>query len=188
MLTLILGLILFLGIHSVRIVAPGFRQSFIDGRGENAWKGLYSVVSLAGLALLIWGYGLVAGQTDYVFDSPAWARSLATILMPISLVLLVASNFPPGYIKALVRHPMLIGTILWALVHLLNNGDMASVLLFGAFLVWAVADLVSAAARPAGETPETKLWPDLASIGIGLALTWAFVSFAHEWLFGVAPI
>ena len=191
---LILGLVLFLGIHSARIVAPGARLAFIEGRGEGAWKGLYTLVSIAGLVLLVWGYGLYRYEADQAFVPPDWGRTLQLLLMPVALILVVASQFPQGFIRRAVGHPMLWGVTLWAVLHLLGNGDWASVLLFGAFLVWAVADLVSCYRRPranphaASGAPATAWWPDVAAIAIGLALTVAFVSFLHEWLFGVAIV
>ena len=194
MLVLVLGLILFLGIHSARIVAPEGRMAFIEGRGEGAWKGLYTLASIVGLALLVWGYALYRGEADQAYVPPDWGRTLQLLLMPVALTLVVASQMPQGYIRRAVQHPMLWGVMLWAVLHLLGNGDWASVLLFGAFLVWAVADLVSCYRRPranphaAGAAAATAWWPDVAAIVVGLALTVAFVSFLHEWLFGVAIV
>lgn len=187
MIVLIAGLVLFLGIHSVRILAPQWRAALIARHGEGPWKGVYSLLALVGLVLMVWGYALYWPQAPDLYAAPSWARSLAFIAMPVALLLIMASNFPPGYIRRFVRHPMLVGTIFWSAVHLLNNGDLASLLLFGAFLIWAVADLFSAATRTGTVQVDVRLWPDLLSLALALLLTWMFIAFAHAWLFG-APL
>ena len=191
---LILGLALFLGIHSARIVAAGQRLAFIDARGADTWKGFYTIVSLAGFALLVWGYGLYREDAGQAYVPPDWGRTAQHVLMPVALILVVASQLPAGRIKRALRHPMLWGVVIWAATHLAGNGDWASLLLFGAFLAWGVMDLVSCYRRPrdnphaADGGATTAWWPDVAAIVIGVVLTWAFVSFLHEWLFGVSPI
>lgn len=182
---LVLGLIVFLGIHSVRIVAPDWRDAQLATRGEGPWKGIYSLVSLVGLVLIVIGYGQARGDAGDLFDPPEWGRSLALALMPISLILLMASNFPPGYIKKAVKHPLLIAVLLWSGSHLLANGDTASAWLFGAFLVWGIVDLISASRRPSVPNTTTLIWPDLVALALGLILTWLFTIWLHGWLMGV---
>lgn len=187
MFLLVIGLVIFLGIHSIRILAPAFRTGFIDSRGDGAWKGLYSVISIIGFVVMVYGYGIAREDADLLYSPVSGALGIALIVVPIALVLVMASQFPAGYIKRTVGHPMLWGIILWALAHLANNGDTASVLLFGALLVWAVADLVSCYRR-GGRPPEPKVLWDGASVIIGLVLTYAFVKFLHEYLFGVGIV
>ena len=194
MFALILGLVIFLGLHSTRIVAEGARTRFIAERGEGAWKGLYSVLSVIGLVLIVWGYGIARDEAEQLFVEPGWARGLQFLAMPVALFLVVASQFPAGYAKRALGHPMLWGVGVWSLGHLMANGDTASVLLFGAFLVWGAFDLVSCYRHPRanphaqGEGFGTRRWPDVASAAIAIVLTWAFMAFLHEWLFGVALI
>lgn len=187
---LILGLVLFLGMHSVRIVADGTRSAFIARRGAGAWKGLYTVVSLVGFALIIWGYGQARLQPVVLWDSPLWTRHLAGLLMLPALVLLVAAQLPGNGIKARVHHPQVLAVKTWALAHLLANNTLADVLLFGGFLLWAVLDFRSARQRdraagtvyPPGQPVRTAL-----VVVLGLAL-WAVFAFGlHQWLFGVRP-
>ena len=137
MIWLVAGLVVFLGVHSVRMLAPGFRDRMIARLGEGAWKGLYSLISLAGLVLLIWGYGQARPDAAIIYEPPVWTRHIAMLLMLFSFILLVASQIPAGYIKKAVKHPMVLAVKIWAFAHLLANGDLASLILFLAFLAWA---------------------------------------------------
>lgn len=188
MLLLVLGLLVFLGIHSVMLIRPDLRSSMVASMSENAWKGIYSLVSVIGLALIAYGYGAAREASEVLFISPSWSRALALIVMPFALILLMASNFPAGYIKRAIGHPMLWAVIAWAIVHLLVNADTASLVLFGAILIWAVLDLVSASRRPASPPEQIKIWPDILAIALGAFLTWLFIVWAHEWMMGVPII
>jgi uncharacterized membrane protein len=186
----LVGLVLFLGIHTVRIVAPDWRAAQVARLGEGAWKGLYSGLAALGLGLLIYGY-VVARQSPVVLYTPPTAfRHLALLLM-LPVFPLLAATYLPGRIKAMTRHPMLLATKLWATSHLLANGTLADVLLFGGFLVWAVADRISvkrrAAATPSGESRAGPL-NDILAVGIGLVVYGVFLAGAHRWLFGVSPL
>ncbi|WP_421736507.1 NnrU family protein [Caulobacter sp.] len=184
---LILGLVVFFGVHSVRIVAPGWRNAQVAA-APGRWKGLYSLVAAVGLGLIIWGwiqYRLMAPQ---LYDPPAWGRHAAMALVLPAFILLAGSNGPVGRIKATVRHPMLIGVILWSVGHLLANGDQASVLLFGGFLAFAVIDLISALGRKEPAPVATKPAADLIMIVAGTVLYGLFVLFLHRVFFGVSPL
>lgn len=188
---LILGLIVFLGVHSVRIVADGWRSAQIARRGLNAWKGLYSLVSLAGFALIIWGYGLARTQPQALWTPPRWAPHLSSLLMLFAFILLVAAYVPSNGIKRWVRHPMLLGVMLWAIAHLLANGTLADLLLFGSFGLWAVLDYIAARRRDhaAGDPPlPGTLAGSLIALVVGVAAWALFAFWAHAWLFGVKPI
>ncbi|MBU2486056.1 MAG: NnrU family protein [Alphaproteobacteria bacterium] len=192
MIWLILGLVLFLGIHSVRIVAPEFRQAQIDQRGLNAWKGIYTVISIVGFVILVWGYGIARQDPVVFFVAPAWMSHVVALLMLPVMILLVASQVPAGRIKAAVKHPMLLGVKIWALAHLLVNGDLASVLLFGGFLAWAVVDRISEKKRLQGGLTSNPVagplkWDIIAVVG-GLVLYVLFVVVLHKLLIGVPPI
>lgn len=192
MLILIIGLILFLGIHSVRIFAPGVRDSFIEQRGDNAWKGMYTLISLVGFALIIWGFWMTRYTAPILYTPPLWMTHITLLLMLFSIILLAVYGMPEGRIKAAVKHPMLVAIKLWALGHLLANGDLASVLLFGSFLVWAIADRISVKRREAADgAPEIKVGPvrnDIAAIVAGTVVYLLFVWKLHAWLFGVPPV
>jgi len=185
MIVLVIGLVLFLGIHFTRIVASGWREAQIAKLGEGPWKGIYSLVSLVGLVMIVWGYYLARADALVFYEQPEWFRSFAFIAMPIAFIIFFAGDFRAGYIKRALKHPMLIGTIIWSATHLIGNGDLASVLLFGGFLVWAVIDLISVFNRPYTAPTEIAWWPDAVSIGLALLLTWLFLMWLHGWLFGV---
>lgn len=192
MIWLIVGLVLFLGVHSVRIVAPEFRQSQIEVRGLNAWKGMYTAVSLLGFLILVWGYGQARMDPVVFWVAPAWMGHVVLLLMLFAMIFLVASQVPAGKIKAAVKHPMLLAVKIWALVHLLVNGDLASLLLFGSFLAWAVVDRISEKKRlQAGLTSNPVAGPikwDVVSVVGGLVFYVLFVIWLHRWLIGVPPI
>lgn len=192
MLILILGLVLFLGIHSVRIFAPGFRDVQIVTRGENTWKSLYSLIALAGLVLIVWGYGIARQDPIVFWVAPVWMSHVTALLMLFSIIFLVVSQFPAGRIKAAVKHPMLLSVKIWAPAHLLVNGDLASILLFGGFLVWAIVDRIAVKKRVrAGLATEPAPGPvkwDVAAVLAGGLVYLAFLFYLHRLLFGVAPI
>jgi len=186
---LIVGLVLFLGIHTVSIVAPQWREGQIARLGEGPWKGMYSVVSAIGFGLLIYGYGAARQNPVVLYTPPTALRHVALLLMLPVFPLLVAA-YVPGRIKAIAKHPMLLATKLWAVAHLFANGTLADVLLFGGFLVWAVADRISVKRRPARPIPAAPARPynDVIVIVVGLGLYALFVLWAHRWLFGVSPL
>lgn len=188
---LILGMVVFLGIHSVRIIAPDFRAAQLAARGENTWKMIYSVVALVGLVLIVIGYGQARMDPVVFWVAPKWMSHLVALLMIPAMIFLVASQFPAGRIKAAVKHPMLLAVKIWALAHLLVNGDLASVVLFGGFLAWAVVDRISEKRRlRAGLTTNPVAGParwDIYSVVIGLVVYVAFVGYFHKLLIGVAP-
>ena len=186
---LIVGLLLFLGIHSVAIVAPAWRDAQLAQRGESAWKGLYSVAAAIGLGLIIYGYGLARQAPVVLYTPPAALRHVALLLLLPVFVLLLAA-YLPGRIKTAAKHPMLLATKLWAAAHLLANGNLADVLLFGGFLAWAVADRVSLKRRPVRPVPGAPAGPvnDVIAVVGGLALYFVFFRWVHAWLIGVSPL
>lgn len=184
---LILGLVVFLGVHSARILAGPFRDAQIAANTRR-WKGLYSLISGAGFVLIILGWIKFRPMAPQLYDPPAWGRHAAMGLVWIAFILLAGSNGPVGRIKATVRHPMLLGVILWSSGHLLANGDQASVVLFGAFLAWAIIDLASALGRKEPAPVVTRPIADLIAVAAGTALYALFVFFLHRVLFGVSPL
>ena len=187
---LIIGLILFLGIHSARIFAEGARTQFIAQRGENAWKGIYSLVSLAGFVLLVLGYGLARQQPVVVWSPPAGMRHAAILLTWIAFILLFASYVPKNQIKAALHHPMVLGVKVWALAHLLANGTLHDMVLFGGFLIWAIACFAASRKRDRrlGATyPKGGLAGSLIVMVVGSAAWVGFALWLHVWLIGVKP-
>jgi uncharacterized membrane protein len=190
MTALIVGLVVFLGIHSARIVAEGPRQVFIAQRGEKAWKGLYTVISLAGFALLVWGYGQARQQPVVLWAAPTWLRHVAALLTLISFVLLTAAYVPRNAIKARAHHPMTVGVKVWAFAHLIANNTLADVLLFGGFLVWSIATF--AAARRRDRANGTTYAAGTASgtaitVVVGTVAWVVFALWLHGPLIGVRP-
>ncbi len=206
MILLLLGLLLFLGVHSARIVAEGPRERFIEKRGEGAWKGLYSVVSLVGLVLIVYGYGQTRLNPVVVWNPPAGLAHLAILLTLIAFVLVAAAYVPGNRLRPLVGHPMVLGVKVWALAHLLANGRSGDMLLFGAFLVWAVADFASSRRRDrkaaddhatvtgtgatntgTGATRTGGLGRDLITVAAGVTVWLIFALWLHRAWIGVSP-
>ncbi|MGH8787586.1 MAG: NnrU family protein [Cupriavidus necator] len=188
MTVLVLGLLIFLGAHSVRMVADPWRNARIARLGPGRWKGLYTLVSIAGLALVVWGYGLASAHPVVVWTPPVWGRYVAAFLTIPAFVLIAAAYVPRNRIKAALGHPMLAGVQAWALGHLLANGTLAAVVLFGAFLAWAVADFVSARRRDreAGTSYPTGTPARDAMVAVVGLAGWVLFGFAlHEWMTGV---
>jgi uncharacterized membrane protein len=186
---LIVGLLLFLSVHSVAIVAPAWRDRMAARLGEWPWKGLYSVLSVIGLILIVQGYAAARIEPVVLYTPPFWLRHLAMLLLLPVFVLLLAA-YLPGRIQRVTKHPMLVATKLWALAHLLVNGTLADVVLFGGFLAWAVADRISLKRRAAPwapMAPATALNDLIAIIG-GIALYLVMAFWLHVHLFGVAPM
>lgn len=193
MLLLALGLIIFFAAHSTRIVAEQWRISQIETLGEQRWKSIVSLLSLLGFVLIVWGYDDSRGDSPILWPTPIWSRHLAALLTLPTFVLLAAAYVPGNRIKPGVGHPMLLATVFWALAHLLANGKRSDLLLFGSFLLWAVADLAAARRRDRGSGKNSRdvdgtLSRDFLSVAVGI-LAWSlFVWFVHGWLFGVAPL
>ncbi|MBL8338653.1 MAG: NnrU family protein [Rhodoferax sp.] len=187
---LILGLVLFLGVHSVRIVADDWRTRTIGRIGAGAWKGAYTVISLVGFGLLVWGFGQARMQPVQVWAPPVGMRHLASLLTLVAFVFLAAAYVPGNAIKARLHHPMVLGVKTWALAHLLANGLAHQMLLFGAMLAWAVADFVSARRRDraAGTTYQPGRASATVVAVVAGAVAWAvFALWLHGWWIGVRP-
>ena len=187
---LVLGLILFFGVHSVRIVADRWRARTLARVGEPAWKGVYSLLAGLGLVLIVWGYGLARRSPVVLWEPPAGMRHLAGLLTMAAFVGIAAAYVPRNAIKARLHHPMVLGVKAWALAHLLANGTLADVLLFGGFLAWAVFDFRAARRRdraagtayPPGTPAGTA-----AAIAVGVAAWALFALWGHEALIGMRP-
>ncbi|HEY3536071.1 MAG TPA: NnrU family protein [Trinickia sp.] len=189
--TLILGLIVFLGMHSLRLVAEPWRNANFARLGETRWKGLYSIVSIAGFVLIVVGYGMARRAPVVLWAPPSGVRHLTALIVAVAFVLIAAAYVPGSRIKRIVGHPMYAGIALWAVGHLLANGTLQALVLFGAFFVWATAGLLVwrhrdrlahvryAAGSAAG---------DLRAGAVGL-VAWALFAFLlHGWLIGVRPL
>jgi uncharacterized membrane protein len=187
---LILGLVLFLGVHSTRIFADGWRTSTIARIGERPWKAVYALLSIAGFVLLVIGYGAARQAPMVLYSPPVWTRHLVALFTIPAFVLLAAAYVQGNAIKRIVGHPMVAAVKLWALAHLLANGTLADVLLFGGFLGWAVLSFTAARRRDraAGRTyPSGPASRTAITIAVGLA-SWALFAFVlHRPLIGVAP-
>jgi uncharacterized membrane protein len=188
---LILGLVLFLGVHSTRVFADGWRGATIARVGEKPWKGIYSLVSIAGFAVLVWGYGVARQHPVVVWTPPRGMAHVAALLTAIAFVLLAAAYVPRNQIKAKVHHPMILGVKTWAFAHLLANGTLADIVLFGSFLVWAIVDF--AASRRRDRAAGTTYPPGTAArTGITVVaglVAWAVFAFMlHGPLIGVRPL
>jgi uncharacterized membrane protein len=186
---LLLGLVTFFAVHSVSIVNEPWRDRMVNKLGEWPWKGLYSLVAIVGFVLIVWGYGLARYDPVVVYSPPVWLRHGAMLLLVPVFPLLLAA-YLPGRIQVATKHPMLVATKLWAVAHLLANGMLADVVLFGAFLAWAVLDRISMkrrTQRPIPSAPPSNA-NDIIAVVVGVGLYVAFVLWLHTWLIGVSPI
>lgn len=187
---LILGLIIFLGLHSVRIFAEDWRNATRARLGEHAWKGLYSVVSLIGFGLIVWGFGQARATPVVVWTPPAFTHHVTAALMVIAFIFLAAAYVPRNRIKAKLHHPMVLGVKTWAAAHLISNGMLHDIVLFGAFLVWSVLlfhasrkrDEALGTVYPAGTTGATVL-----TVVAGVVAGIIFAHLLHQPLIGVNP-
>jgi uncharacterized membrane protein len=187
---LILGLVLFLGVHSIRVFADGWRTRQVARLGLNGWKGLYSLVSLAGFVLLVWGFGLARQHPVLLWVPPMALRHLNGLFTLVAFVLFAAAYVPGNAIKARVGHPMLAGVKLWAFGHLLATGMLHDVLLFGAFLLWAIVDFAVSRRRDRIAGVTYRKGPaslTVLTVVIGVAAWAAFAFWLHVLIVGVSP-
>lgn len=188
---LIAGLILFLGAHSTRVFADDWRTSMLERLGEKKWKGLITLLSIAGFVLLILGYDQARMTTVALWYPPIWTRHLAIVLNLLAFVLLAAAYVPRNSIKAKIGHPMVAGVKIWALAHLLANGTLVDVLLFGTFLIWAVLDFRTSRRRDrmnATTYPPGALANTLLTVVVGLGAGVVFMLWLHARWVGVSPL
>lgn len=185
---LILGLVVFLGTHSVRIFAEDWRGRQIARLGAGGWKGVYSLVSAAGLASIVYGYGLARAEPVQLWLPPVWTRPVAGLLMLPAMILIVAAYAPVNHLRSALGHPMLAGVKIWAFAHLLANGTLADLLLFGGFLAWAALDFRAARRRDraaaVARVPATA-WGSVRAGVIGIAAWALFTFWLHGALIGV---
>ena len=187
---LILGLLIFLGVHSTRVFANDWRNQTLARMGEKPFKGIYALLSLAGFVLLVWGYGQSRQMGVMLWNPPVAMSHIAALLTLVAFVLLTAAYVPGNQIKAKLHHPMVLGTKVWALAHLLANGSLADTVLFGSFLLWSV--LLFAASRRRDRLEQTVYAPGNLSatavtVAVGVAAWVVFAFWLHRVLIGVAP-
>ncbi|MFO1114986.1 MAG: NnrU family protein [Beijerinckiaceae bacterium] len=188
MIVLILGLVVFLGVHLVPTSVQG-RAGLVGKLGENGYKVAFSVASLIGFVMIVWGMGAARGSAadPQLWHPPVWTRHLAFALMLPAFILLVAA-YVPSHIRDKAKHPMLAAVKFWALAHLLANGDLAGLLLFGAFLAWAVYDRISVKKRgakgPLGDR-HGGVTNDIIAVVVGILLYLAMFRWGHPLLIGV---
>lgn len=183
---LVAGLIIFFSVHSISIINEPWRDRIVAKMGEGPWKGIYSVAAAIGFFLIVWGYGLARQESAVLYFSAPWLMPLSMLLL-IPVFPLLLATYSPGRIRTFSRHPMLIATILWAFAHLLVNGRLTDVLLFGSFLVWSGLDLFSMrhrVQRPVPSAPALR-FNDLITLVLGLAFYGMFVVWLHSMLIGV---
>jgi uncharacterized membrane protein len=183
---LVIGILVFLGLHSISIAGEGWRNRVVAGIGLVAWQALYSILSLVGLVLIVRGYAAARADPVILYTPALWMRHSGMLLMMFVFPLLLAT-YLPGRIKTAFKHPTLVAVKTWSVAHLLANGGLHDVILFGAFLAWAVVDRISyryRAPRPPREFPPSR-WNDAITIVGGLALYAIFLRGGHEWLTGM---
>ncbi len=190
MIYLAAGLVIFFAVHSVRIVADDWRTAQLERVGPGPWKGLYSVASIVGFVLIVYGFGLARHASVMLWAPPVWTRHLAALLTLLAFILFAAAYVPGTHIKAKVKHPMVLGVKAWAIAHLLSNGTLADVVLFGAFLVWAVFSFRAARQRDRQQGltyPAAGASRDVIAIVVGIVAWGVFALYLHPVLFRVRP-
>jgi uncharacterized membrane protein len=188
---LILGLLVFLGVHSLRIFADGWRSRQLARLGEMRWKGLYALVSLLGFVMLCWGFGLARQQPVMLYVPPMALRHLNALFTLLAFVLIAAAYVPRNHFKAKFGHPMLLGVKAWAFGHLLATGMLRDVVLFGAFLLWAVVLFIVSRRRDRRTGtiyPAGTLAGDAIAVVVGVVAWAVFALWLHLWLIGVNPM
>ncbi len=187
---LLLGLVLFLGTHSLRIFADGMRTRAVATIGLNGWKGLYSLLSIAGFVLIVYGFSAARQAPVVVYPTAKWLAHLSALLTIPAFILLAAAYVPGTRIKRAVGHPMVLGVKTWAFAHLLANGLLHEVITFGAFLAWAVLDYISARRRDRAAGTVYVVGPvsrDIVAVVVGLVAWLVFAMWLHRLLIGVPP-
>lgn len=188
---LVLGLLLFLGTHSLRIVAEDWRARQLARLGEKRWQGLFALAAALGFVLLVWGYGQTRLDGVALWQPPLWTRHLAALLMLPALILVAAAYGPANRIRAALGHPMVAGVKLWAFAHLLVNGRLGDVLLFGGFLLWAIVAFANSRRRDRREGVAYRAGTIRgdALVVIGGTIAWGvFAHLLHPWLIGMDPM
>ena len=189
-LILVAGLVLFLGIHATRIPNDQRRSGLIARLGKNRYRIIYTVLSIVGLVLIVYGYGQARLDPIFIWNPPAAMRHIAALLMLFSMILLAARYVPANHIKAKLQHPMTLSVKVWALAHLISNGTLADMVLFGSFLIWAVLLFKSARKRPApmGLTKdEPRKVGTLMTVVVGVLAWLIFAAWLHVHLIGISP-
>ena len=188
---LLLGLVIFFGLHSIRIFAEGGRAKAVARLGDGPWKGIYSLLSIIGFFLIVRGFARARWNVVELWAPPVWARHITILLMLFSTILMGAYIFKKSHIAVAAHHPMVWNVAIWAAGHLLSNGSSADLVLFGAFLVWAVADLRSSYARDQRNTvtcPAPNWGATMGAVVLGVVIWIALLGGLHLWLFGVSAI
>ncbi len=185
---MMIGLLIFLGSHSVRIFAENWRQQQIAKHGEATWKVAYSAVSIVGLAIAIYGFGQMRLDPLYIWYPPVGMRHAVALLMVPAFIMLVAAYIPHNAIKAKLGHPMMLAVKIWAFAHLLANGRLGDIIFFAAFLIWAILAFKTAKKRDRLTPPapvSTNKMATIATVLVGLVAYVVFAFYLHAVLIGV---
>ncbi len=192
MLLLLICLLFFFATHSLRLIAPGFRSDMIARMGEGPWKGVYSLVSIVAIVAVAYSFDQARQVTGMLYNPPTWMSHIALTLMLFAMICLAASLLPAGHIVAKTKHPLILAVKIWALSHLLANGETSSVILFASFLAWGVIMRIILKRRArAGEMvsrPFVSARYDIVAVILGVVLWAAMIWKLHEWLIGVQPL
>lgn len=186
MLLLIIGLVVFFASHLTRMLMPSIRETGMARIGEGGWKGLYSLVSLVGLVLVVWGWRQFRPDAPIVYDPPAWGRHVTELLVLGAFILCFAAYMPAGRIRTTVQHPFLFAIAAWSIGHLLANGDLASLFLFGSFLVYAIWNFIAVTRRGVPRVQFVSFRGDIGAIAIGVVFTATIALWLHPFIAGVA--
>ncbi len=182
---LILGLVIFFAAH-IATMARGARAGMIQRLGEGPYKGAYSAVSLVGLVLIVWGFAIYrSSEFTPLYVPPDFGRHIGPLLLLLAFILIASANMKPGYIKSYVKHPFLTGIALWAIAHLLMNGDQGGLILFGAFLLYVIIDAFAVLTRGPVAMPAPDWRYDLRAVIGGIVVLVLVVLVVHPYVFRI---
>ncbi len=188
---LLAGLLLFVGGHSINLFAPNFRNAMVAKLGLMPWKGLYSIVAIAGFILLVIGYGEARSHPIWLWQPPIWTRHLAALITLPAFIFLFASQIPGNRLQVKVGHPMYLGIKLWAFAHIIANGGLHDLILFGVFLIWGIIGFAISRRRDKKLNTQREYkgpMRDALTLVISLGAWGVFAFWLHAMLIGVAPL
>ncbi|WP_133010237.1 NnrU family protein [Marinomonas flavescens] len=192
MLNLVIGLVIFFGLHSIHIFAPEWRDRNMAKSGAMRWRIRFGLISLLAIASIIIGYMQLRPSPIWLWYPPAWTHQISAVLMLISFYFAAAAIIPGTKVKSMIGHPLLIAIKVWALAHLISNGTLADVILFGSFLIWAIVSFAVARRRDRAAGVEKPIYigvhMDLAAFVLTMVCWFAMVFFLHKLLIGVSPL
>ncbi len=173
--------------HAAPVFFPSLKQKIINSIGLVKWRSIYSIFSLLGIVTIIWGWIIFRPQAPDVYYPPSWASHITALFIWVGFILFLVTKKQPGRILLMVKHPMMAGTLLWSIGHLISNGDLASILLFGSFVIYAIISLIFYTIKGNESYELASYRGDISALAFGTIIFLIFGFYFHGWIFGVSP-